>query len=159
MSGYSSSGRLLKPAGLTNGQQAFAAVDELTRQRQRLAELQQKKQQQQITQNEDNELAFLMGQLGLNKGGKRSKKRRTNKRRRRNSRRRTNKRRKTSRSQKGGYTPEEINNSAKKVYETFRELPEIMDEKLQIMLKSEDNDTKLDFKMKNAYFVHIFRTM
>ncbi len=34
-----------------------------------------------------------------------------------------------------------------------------MDEKLQIMLKSEANDTKLDFKMKNAYFVHIFRTM
>jgi hypothetical protein len=93
----------------------------------------------------------------VKKGGKRSKKRRTNK-RRRNSRRRSSKRR-TSRSQKGGYTPEEINNSAKKVYETFREIPEIMDQKLQIMLKSDANDTELDYKMKNAYFVHIYRIM
>jgi hypothetical protein len=70
-----------------------ATAASLERERQRLAELQLKKQQQQITQNETDELAYLIGKMNINRGGKRSKRRRTNKRRRTFRKKRSTKRR------------------------------------------------------------------
>jgi uncharacterized protein with von Willebrand factor type A (vWA) domain len=77
------------PTGPTNGQIATSAVNDLTRQR--IQTLQLKQQQQQITKDETDELANLMGQMNMNRGGRR--RRRTNKRRRTFRKKRSTKRR------------------------------------------------------------------
>ena len=53
----------------------------------------------------------------------------------------------------------DIDQTALKVWNTFREIPEIMDTRGELLDSSNRKDSQLEYKMKNAYFLHICRTM